>query len=376
MKKPIIGILSMQRVINYGSFLQAYALKQLIHKLGIDNIEFIDIEKGTPIKGITPAGYKHSKDKVYNIFRTIASGKLISKYRSREFFKKVTKNIINNWPLLGIRDVSFPYKDDKEFDYVIIGSDEVFNCCQESPWGFTAQLYGEVKYAKHVSTYAASFGQTSISSLRKFNLIKPISAALNNVEYISVRDYNSEEIVREITDRPIFRHLDPVLIYGYIEELKKMTESPISERYIIVYSYPERISNSEEIRKIKRYAKHTNTKIISIFCTYKWCDMYVIPDNILDVLRWFKFADCIFTDTFHGTIFSIITHSNFYSLVRPTNQQKMYSLLNVLELKSRILEIDSEIETENAINYSRIESILNNERKRTNSYLKIILGLE
>ena len=41
----IVGILSMQRVLNYGSFLQAYALKQLLLKNGADEVCFIDIEK-------------------------------------------------------------------------------------------------------------------------------------------------------------------------------------------------------------------------------------------------------------------------------------------------------------------------------------------
>lgn len=41
-----VGILSMQRVPNYGSFLQAYALKQMLLDCGADEIEFIDIEQG------------------------------------------------------------------------------------------------------------------------------------------------------------------------------------------------------------------------------------------------------------------------------------------------------------------------------------------
>ena len=41
-----MGILSMQRVLNYGSFLQAYALKQLLLQNGADDVYFIDIEKG------------------------------------------------------------------------------------------------------------------------------------------------------------------------------------------------------------------------------------------------------------------------------------------------------------------------------------------
>ena len=44
MKK--VGILSMQRVINYGSYLQAYALKQLLLQQGATSVEYIDIIRG------------------------------------------------------------------------------------------------------------------------------------------------------------------------------------------------------------------------------------------------------------------------------------------------------------------------------------------
>ena len=41
-----IDILSMQRVYNYGSFLQAYGLKKLIENKGDHTVSFIDIEQG------------------------------------------------------------------------------------------------------------------------------------------------------------------------------------------------------------------------------------------------------------------------------------------------------------------------------------------
>lgn len=47
----VVGILSMQRVLNYGSFLQAYALKQLLLQNGADDVYFIDIEKGRSLAG-------------------------------------------------------------------------------------------------------------------------------------------------------------------------------------------------------------------------------------------------------------------------------------------------------------------------------------
>ena len=43
-----VGIMSMQRIANYGSFLQAYALKQLIEELGC-KVEFVDYHVGVPV---------------------------------------------------------------------------------------------------------------------------------------------------------------------------------------------------------------------------------------------------------------------------------------------------------------------------------------
>ena len=44
-----IGILSMQKVINYGSFMQAYALRSIIKDVIGENPNFIDIESGKKI---------------------------------------------------------------------------------------------------------------------------------------------------------------------------------------------------------------------------------------------------------------------------------------------------------------------------------------
>ena len=38
-----IGIMSMQRIINYGSFLQAYGLKKMIESVSKSEVEFVDL---------------------------------------------------------------------------------------------------------------------------------------------------------------------------------------------------------------------------------------------------------------------------------------------------------------------------------------------
>ena len=50
-------------------------------------------------------------------------------------FEEFRKNI------LGIKDKD----NENQYDLCVIGSDEVFNCMTPSPWGFTSQLFGNVR---------------------------------------------------------------------------------------------------------------------------------------------------------------------------------------------------------------------------------------
>ena len=45
-----IGIMSMQRIINYGSFLQAYGLKKMIESISKSEVEFVDYRFGTTLQ--------------------------------------------------------------------------------------------------------------------------------------------------------------------------------------------------------------------------------------------------------------------------------------------------------------------------------------
>ena len=69
-----VGIMSMQRIANYGSFLQAYALKQLIEEVGC-NVEFVDYHVGAPVI----AENADSKNKVV---RKIEKGLETFRYRA------------------------------------------------------------------------------------------------------------------------------------------------------------------------------------------------------------------------------------------------------------------------------------------------------
>lgn len=72
---------------------------------------------------------------------------------------------------------------------------------------------------KKIISYAASFGNTGIKELRRFDVQDEIAELLKKFTAISVRDKNSEAIVKELTGKMPQKHLDPVLIYDYKKKL-------------------------------------------------------------------------------------------------------------------------------------------------------------
>lgn len=360
--KKIVGILSMQRVINYGSFLQAYALKKMIKEVGATEVHFIDIKKGRqlelPIKETQLERFKR-------ILSIIFSKKIITKIKDKHFNSILTKKFKTEYYKLLELDKTPP----PHFDLVIIGSDEVFNCCQVSSWGFTTQLYGDIKADKIIS-YAGSFGHTTYENIIHYNLDKEISNALTNIKNISVRDENSHNIIFKLTTTKPTIHLDPVLLYDFSTEIGKC-QKPHLDNYIVVYSYQERINSPEEIKAITSFAKKHNKILVSIFCRYDWCDKAIIPSTPFDVITWFSHADYTITDTFHGTIFSIITQRKFVTFIRSTNNQKISFLLNNLNLRNRTITSANQLSTilNQDIDYKPTLDIIASNRKLTKSYL-------
>lgn len=358
----------MQRVINYGSFLQAYALRELLRKNGAGNISFIDIIPGRPLVcgEQTKAVWRRYIEKIILL---VKEGNIISGLKDFYFNRKLDWSIRKSWPILELDKPK-----DTTFDSVVIGSDEVFNCCQESLWGYSTQLFGDKSkiQSKRVFSYAGSFGYTTLKDLHKYSVAEEIAYNLNNLKAISVRDENSKNIILKLTGKKALLHLDPVLIYGYKKEIGSMAERPIRGKYMIVYTYQGRLKDLDEISVIKCYAARHNYKLVSIMCRYNWCDTAILPSNPIDVLRFFKFAECIVTDTFHGTIFSIITHSRFATFVRPSNINKLHFLLISLGLEkhevNRADALYSILDIED--NFDKIEGILNGYREETISYLR------
>lgn len=361
MKK--VGIISMHRVINYGSVLQAYALKQMLEAAGADTVDFIDIRPGQPLAGF------ESKNLLSRILGRKPFSAPINFIKDLLFSRRYHRSVLNGWAWLGIDK---PAVSEEDVDLVVIGSDEVFNCCQPTPWGLSSQLYGDIRGRARVVSYGGSFGNTKLTDLERLKISEKVGTWMKRMDAMSVRDENSEQIVRQITGCSPERHIDPVLAYGYTSEIEEMDVPPMTGRYMVVYSYHGRISAPQEIIAIQNFARERGLKIVSVMCRYDWCTETANPKNPLDVLRWFKFAEYAVVDTFHGTIFSVITGCRFATLIRPSNRNKLSSLLSDCGLSNHELSNPERISQvlELPMSLDDISRRLEPLRKSAQEYLK------
>ncbi|WP_289857108.1 polysaccharide pyruvyl transferase family protein [uncultured Muribaculum sp.] len=351
-----VGILSMQQITNYGSFLQAYGLKSIIEGLGHE-VEFIDIVPGEQLSRYRIGrfhkfGLLWKRLFVKHPLRQLRCTLKLHKRFDKEFKPELGVGVGNN----------------SHFDAVVIGSDEVFNIAQTTWFGFSTQLFGEDLNADKVLSYAGCFGATTLGILKELNVHNKIGGLLKQFSAISVRDENSANIVVELTGARPYLNVDPVIAYGFEKEIRLPEHKG---RYMLVYTYPGRMNKPDEILAIKKYARSKGLRIISNANYFDWVDEVITP-HPFEVLGYFLSAECIVTDTFHGAVMSLKYNKPFSVIVRGMNSNKLTYLLEQFGLKQRIVGNLSELATimEQPVDYDSVNAIINVEKERTIEYLK------
>jgi len=367
-----VCILSMQRVPNYGSLLQGYSLKTMIESLGHE-VEFIDIEENKEDDSMME-GHRRSFKEEYGIKKGIA-GKL-SKF-DRYFLNRVRQKSVCRSQMAVMETfqkeiISLrPENNQKHYDYCVIGSDEVFNALNPAEWGFTGQLFGDVKQADHVITYAASCGFTTAEELPT-KAKQRISETMGNLEQISVRDSNTEHFVKALTGRTAEVNLDPVVVGDFSEESRR--EEPLAglpSRYCIVYAYRNRIYKKEEIRAIKKLCREKNMEPITVGSPQMWIKKHVAVTPF-QISKIFEGAQFVVTDTFHGTIFAAKYAKRLAVLVRPSNRNKLGDLIEKLHIEKHRADDIGELSRiyEQQHDLSAMKELSRREREKSLDYLR------
>lgn len=358
-----IAILSMQRVVNFGSVLQAYSLRKLVQELTGQTVSFLDID----LSDCCPSRKTVLESVDYEIPVQYPPG----------IMQKVKRRVISNLSAYNKKLIRVFMQKELKLDdapterlsHVIIGSDEVLNHRNAK---VCLQLHGNIKNAECIFTYAASCGNARAEDIL-YQDQERVKDALNHLAEISVRDNATAVYVQTLCGRSAVHHLDPVLV----GDLCDYKHKPVwLKKYLIVYAYGHRIRTEDEIVAIQQFASKHHLKTVAIGGSQFWCDLY-LPLSPFRVLDYFYHADYVITDTFHGAIFSIINKRKFAVIPRKTNQAKVLGLLRDLNLSDQVIREFDQLESvlTKEIAYDTVEEILVRERVRTREYLQKQLGV-
>lgn len=352
------GIITHYDVHNHGALLQLNALIQVLANKGIEAYA-LQFDKNYDFLGVK------LKNK-YNI--SIKSIPFYLKYLKEQGLKKTLFNIKKRKILEKFKReqllIGGYYTDEKDLNAVIIGSDEVFALHT----GPTPVFWGYALPSDNVFVYAGCFGPTTIKDITKKHCLSFVKGGLENMKALSVRDKNSYDIIKALTGKNAEMVCDPVLLYGYKKELKQQSKINLKP-YLLIYAYDSNMNDATEIQAIRKYAKAHNLQIISAGFYHQWCDKNINVDPIR-LLSYFRDAHSVITDTFHGSVMSILTNAEFAVKLRG-NGNKLGNLLEEYGLTERIITPDKGLNQlfSAKINWNNVNAELSKRRKDSMDYL-------
>lgn len=354
-----IGILTYYFVHNYGAVLQAYGMQQVLRQLG-HTPEFLTFNRS----------YDHmpiGMDKKYNI--GLRSIPFLFRYLFANgvgtfFYNFLKKEYIGNFKYKKM-NIGHRYSDITE-GAVLIGSDEVFSI----DVGVNPCLFGHDISSNIIFSYAASFGSTKLEDIDSFGCKELISSGIDRMKFIGVRDISSKNIVHTLTNRDATLTCDPVILYGFENEILRAREEKIREKYILLYSYDKNLNDKKEVRIIKKIAKENHLKIWSVGYYHKWCDRNIMCTP-LEIFKYFCNAEFVITDTFHGSVLSIITNTPI-SVILKNKNQKVEFLLEHYQMSERIVSKIEDLEKNYVrdYKYNEVNKLITQDRQESYNFLK------
>lgn len=353
--------------MNYGQTLQAYALQAALRKYGYDSIL---LNYYTPF-----ADYKY-KGKLFFINRYAEAGAK-SLFKQLRFDCFIHKNIKLTKLCFTTKEIR-QILDDLKITHMICGSDQIWN-----PNGLDAVYflqYGAESTSRRKIAYAASICSKDV--MAKFKNKYPLyNKLIKDIDYVSIREKSGVEIVKEITGRDAEYVLDPTLLLNRKDWSKFIRRRAIRQKYMVLFFYGD---IKPFLTKIETIAKINN--ITKIICLQTSEENYSKPGwsvkrnaGPMQFLNLLAHASAVCTDSFHGTAFSINLNRNFYCFGRSeeftsgkqkvSNNSRITDLLELLEIKERWVDVQTDVSKIRKIDYKSLNKKLNNERKKSLNYL-------
>lgn len=320
-----IGILTLPIGHNYGGILQNFALQYVLRRLGHKPITFA--------KGGT---YTYRKYYVWKVLESLRlyKGELplkpmwqqrrVTWYRIN--WKFIFRNINVTSPQI-VLDEELPSR--LKLDAVIVGSDQVwrpdyYRKIDEMFLSFVP----ENSVIKRI-TYGASFG------VREWRFTdeqtQQCRALIKKFDKVSVRELDGVKLCRDYFGVDSVCVLDPTLLvprHEY-ERLCRKLRKPEKE-YICAYILD---CNDEIKARLEDIAKHRKMGL-KIFSADTNCTL-----SVEEWIAMFRDAGMVITDSFHGSVFSVIFQKEFYSITNMSRGgSRFVSLLSQLGLQYRLFD--------------------------------------
>ena len=314
-------------VVNFGSFLQAYAMSKVLESRGHEVFFVRRMPNDEILKRFNRlAKIQNSVSSKKGIKAKFLSQR--SKYviqREMDANKNRYKCSLSDWKSIKIIDPA--EIEDCGIQLVICGSDEIWNIHNKD---IDLDFYS-CGWVKHIPklAYAISSGNSKTSEYLNdpefFN-------AVGDFCKILPRDQMTQSMISDITNVKESIVCDPTLLLGQ-DGFTLTNKGKEFGKYILVYSY---FLTRKEKKFIKKYARYNGLKIISP-CIYSSIADEVVYTSALDFPSLVFNAECVYTTTFHGTIFSLMFAKRFCALSR---LPKVANLLEQLEAYNHELNLD------------------------------------
>ena len=371
-----VGIVTFFCVPNYGAMLQAYALWKFLEERG-HNVEFID--------------YAFGNARRIPLWKCFAARNLIGYFGAvRKKLKAYVRfNIVHFsdvYPRTR-RVATFSELEDVggRFDALIVGSDQMWNPLWCSGKSLPVVMLDFAARGKKRIAYAASFGT---NEWKKEQNADGAGRLLREFDAISVREESGMRLVQELSGRDDAKWvLDPTLLHSasFYEPLLN-NERYKQHRYVFSYMLDEWLGDENigsalrEVMASKGIDEIHTDKVSVSGLLSPICRLLEVQSKVL-VGTWLSEisnSDFVVTNSFHGTVFSILFHRPFLTIPVSGNMsgmnERVTSLLSLVGLRSRIISTKNLEECrevlDSVIDWDDVDRRLDAERARSEAFLK------
>ena len=374
MKKKV-GLITFHNSINYGVFLQAYALQTFIEQAGYE-AAIIDYNKFTENKKKKSIAYriKHLKEtlKVLHMICFLHKKRVKEK---EEKFKIFAQNNFKLSKLMGTFDDIA--REESKYDKFVCGSDQIWNpeYTQGNPVYFLRFTPREKRIA-----YAPSFGVEQSSKIL-YEYLNKYKLYLSEFSAISVREKTGQSIIHNFSSISPSVVVDPTLLLSEKYWQEKSRKVQVKEKkYVLFYVLGDNYLYKKLAKKIATQGRYA---VICIPTNPLWNRLSCVKRyyaGVDEFLYLFKNTEYIITDSFHGTVFSVLFRKNFSAILRNDTTHSLCSriedFLGNIHLQKNCINVSDilSIDVNSKTNYDYSVEILETWIYESKEYLKKALS--